>query len=179
MMEWLFLLVQVVLWRLLGFFAVGTTGLCPCKQLHNKVITGFKFSFTDYTEVKEAQSLHSKLTKLTSAFFIFFWAEWKFYHWKYKKQIYYSLYSPKDIWADKNVFESPLNFSSSSFVVYIYKFVSLFPELWWALHTSFFFSCKHSFGTTTFAPNAVPKRLLTSVGAAQEGLCVYLLWADS
>lgn len=41
------------------------------------------------------------------------------------------------------------------------------------------FNCKHSFSTTTFAPNAVPKRLLTSVGAAQEGLCVYLLWADS
>lgn len=51
------------------FFAVGTTGLCPCKQLPNKVVAGFEFSFTDFTEVKEAQSLHSKLTKLTSNFF--------------------------------------------------------------------------------------------------------------
>lgn len=29
------------------FPAVRTTGLCPCKQLPNEVVTGFEFLFTD------------------------------------------------------------------------------------------------------------------------------------
>lgn len=32
---------------LVFFFAVGTTGLCPCKQLPNEVLAGFEFLFTD------------------------------------------------------------------------------------------------------------------------------------